>query len=110
MTTAVDSDRPRYRDPERSVEDRVGDLLARMTLEEKVAQLGSRWVFELADAEGRLTAAVPELLRNGLGQVTRISGASSWRPHEAAELANLIQRHLVEETRLSIPAVVHEEI
>jgi beta-xylosidase len=110
MTTTVDSDRPRYRDPERSIEDRVDDLLARMTLEEKVAQLGSRWVFELADAEGRLTSAVPELLRDGLGQVTRISGASSWRPHEAAELANLIQRHLVEETRLGIPAVVHEEI
>ncbi len=110
MTATVDSDRPRYRDPERSVEDRVGDLLARMTLEEKVAQLGSRWVFELADAEGRLTAAAPELLRDGLGQVTRISGASSWRPHEAAELANRIQRHLVDETRLGIPAIVHEEI
>jgi beta-glucosidase len=110
MTTTVDSDRPRYRDPERTTDERVSDLLARMTLEEKVAQLGSRWVFELADAEGRLTPAASDLLRDGLGQVTRISGASSLLPHEAAALANDVQRHLVEETRLGIPAVVHEEI
>jgi beta-glucosidase len=110
MTTTVDSDRPRYRDPESSIEERVGDLLARMTLEEKVAQLGSRWVFELADAEGRLTPAASDLLRDGLGQITRISGASSLLPHESAALANDVQRHLVEETRLGIPAVVHEEI
>jgi beta-glucosidase len=110
MTTTVDSDRPRYLDPETAVEERVDDLLGRMTLEERIAQLGSRWVFELADAEGRLTPAAPDLLRHGLGQVTRISGASSRRPPEAAELANLIQRHLVDQTRLGIPAVVHEEI
>ena len=110
MTTTVDSDRPRYRDPEKAIEERVGDLLARMTLEEKLAQLGSRWVFELADAESRLMPAAAELLRDGLGQVTRISGASSLLPHEAAALANDIQRHLIEGTRLGIPAVVHEEI
>ena len=51
MTTTVDSDKPRYLDPE-PIEERVDDLLGRMTLEEKVAQLGSRWVFELADAAG----------------------------------------------------------
>ena len=110
MTTTVDSDRPRYLDPGSAVEERVDDLLGRMTLEEKVAQLGSRWVFELADARGRLTPAAPDLLRHGLGQVTRISGASSRQPDEAAELANLLQRQLVEETRLGIPAIVHEEI
>jgi beta-glucosidase len=110
MTTTVDSDKPRYLDPGSAIEERVDDLLRRMVLEEKVAQLGSRWVFELADADRRLTSVAADLLRHGLGQITRISGASSWRPHEAAELANLLQRHLVEETRLGIPAVVHEEI
>ena len=110
MTTTVDSDKPRYLDPGSAIEERVDDLLGRMVLEEKVAQLGSRWVFELADSGRRLTTVAPDLLRHGLGQITRISGASSWRPHEAAELANLLQRHLVKETRLGIPAVVHEEI
>ena len=35
---------PDWHDPTRSVADRVSSLLAHMTLEEKVAQLGSRWV------------------------------------------------------------------
>src|SRR6185312_8326540 len=80
------------------------------TLEEKVAQLGSRWVFELADAGGQPAPGRDDLLRHGIGQVTRISGASSLRPQEAAELANAIQRRLVDGTRLGIPAIVHEEI
>jgi beta-glucosidase len=104
VTTFIGRERPP------SIEARVDDLVARMTPEEKVAQLGSRWVFELADADGRLVPEAPDLLRHGLGQVTRVSGASSLRPPEAAELANAVQRQLVEETRLGIPAIVHEEI
>jgi beta-glucosidase len=38
-----------FRDPARSVGERVDDLLGRMTVEEKVAQLGSAWVFELIE-------------------------------------------------------------
>jgi beta-glucosidase len=109
-TFRVDREQPPYRDPAEAVSARVDDLIARMTDEEKVAQLGSRWVFELADPEGRIVPEAPHLLREGLGQVSRISGASGLRPREAAELANAIQRHLVEQTRLGIPAIVHEEI
>jgi beta-xylosidase len=98
-----------YRDPSLGIGERVADLLARMSLGEKVAQLGSAWVFQLADGP-RLDAAAPDLLRHGLGQVTRISGASSLAAEEAATLANAIQRHLVSSTRLGIPAIVHEEI
>ena len=81
-----------------------------MTLEEKVAQLGSAWVFQLAEGTSLDMAKAGELLRHGLGQVTRISGASNLAPRDAAVLANAIQRHLVTETRLGIPAIVHEEI
>jgi beta-glucosidase len=80
-----------------------------MTVEEKAAQLGSAWVFQLAQGT-ELSASAAELLQNGLGQVTRISGASSLDAEGAAQLANAIQRQLVEETRLGIPAIVHEEI
>jgi beta-glucosidase len=111
MTTfKLDQDNPLFRDPARTVDDRVEDLLGRMTPEEKVAQLGSRWVFELAGADGQLAPGRDHLLQHGIGHVTRISGASSLRPEQAAELANAVQRQLIDHTRLGIPAIVHEEI
>jgi beta-xylosidase len=99
-----------YRDPGVPIAERVVDLLGRMTIEEKLAQLGSAWVFQLADRPGLDPDRAADLLRHGIGQVTRISGASSLAAHGAASLANDIQRHLVMETRLGIPAIVHEEI
>ena len=109
-TVALDSARPLYRDPTHPVEERVDDLLSRMTTAEKAAQLGSAWVFQLADASGLCEDRAAELLADGLGQVTRVSGASSLGPEEAARLTNAIQRFLLERTRLGIPAIVHEEI
>ncbi len=108
--TRVESAEPLYRDPSRQRDERVEDLLRRMTREEKAAQLGSAWVFQLADGGELSTARATELLRHGLGHVTRISGASSLDAEASARLANAIQKHLVEETRLGIPAIVHEEI
>lgn len=109
MTTAA-PESAIYLDPGRTVTERVDDLLGRMTLDEKLGQLGSAWSFELADrgAFSRERAAL--LARNGLGHVTRIGGASSYESGDAARFANAVQRYLVEETRLGIPAIVHEEI
>lgn len=99
-----------YRDPDLPIGDRVEDLLARMTLEEKLAQLGSAWAFQLMkDGEYSTERAAP-LIRHGLGQVTRISGATSLTADAAADFANKLQRQLIEQTRLGIPAIVHEEI
>src|SRR5204863_860383 len=47
--TRVEEAGPAYRDPARPLAERVGDLLGRMTREEKIAQLGSAWVVQLAD-------------------------------------------------------------
>jgi beta-glucosidase len=91
------------------VEARVSALMAKMTLDEKIAQLGSYWVYELLDGTTFAPDKAQQLLHNGIGHITRIGGASNLRPHESAALANHIQEFLIENTRLGIPAVIHEE-
>lgn len=100
----------RYRDPSAPIEERVANLLDLMTLEEKIAQLGSAWVFEVVKDKQLSPGDADRLLSKGIGHITRVSGASNLRPAEAARVTNEIQRYLVEETRLGIPAIVHEEV
>ena len=99
----------RYRDATLSVEDRVSDLLARMTLEEKGAQLGSLWSFEVVGIGTLDREAAGRLMGNGIGQITRLAGGTNLGACEVAALANEVQRYLLHETRLGIPAIVHEE-
>ena len=98
-----------YRDPAQPIDGRIADLLNRMTLEEKAAQLGSVWVYQLLTDMQFDPAKAAKYLQLGLGQITRVGGASSLAPAEAASVANSIQRYLIEETRLGIPAMMHEE-
>lgn len=98
-----------YLNPEQPVELRVKDLLSRMTLEEKISQLGSAWVYELLSGLEFSEEKAAGLLKHGIGQITRIGGASSLGPEAGAKIANAIQKYLIENTRLGIPAMVHEE-
>jgi beta-glucosidase len=105
MTTTV----PLYRDPSLAIETRVADLLARMTRPEKVAQLGSFWAFEVVHESNLDTGRLAALAGSGIGQVTRLAGSTNLGPVAVAETANAIQRYLLEDTRLGIPAIIHEE-
>jgi beta-glucosidase len=105
----VSSAAPPYRDPSAPLEKRVEDLLARMTLDEKLAQLGCVWSTQLVEGEAFSERKARALLAHGTGQITRIGASTGLRPHESAAFANRIQRFLAEETRLGIPAIVHEE-
>ncbi len=94
---------------------RAQDLLSQMTLEEKLAQIVGFWEKEdgeaVAPLQGEFTAehGLADAVRHGLGHLTRVYGT---RPVDAVERAQWLwaqQRSLVRDTRLGIPALVHEE-
>lgn len=103
------STRAAYRDPSRPIDERVSDLLGQMTLAEKLAQVGSFWAFEIVGDDGLDRERLATLAADGLGELTRLAGSTNLRPAEVAEAADAIQHYLVEETRLGIPAIIHEE-
>lgn len=103
------TENPVYRDESLPTEQRVADLLSRMTREEKAAQLGSVNADQLLNEDGELDRdAAEELLSNGIGHLTRIGGEGSLPPTEAARVTNELQA-ILDETRLGVPAIPHEE-
>ena len=103
-----------YRDPRLPAAERVADLLRRMTLEEKVAQMLCIWGQKKAllfDDEGTLSYAKLRLhLQHGVGQIARLSDThGGLNPHDMAVFANALQKFFVEHTRLGIPVIFHEE-
>jgi beta-glucosidase len=103
-------DRAFLSDETRSIDGRVEYLLEQMTLDEKIAQLVGVWVTTLLDANRQFEEAKASAeLEHGIGHITRVAAASLLPPVESARLANRIQRFLIENTRLGIPAIVHEE-
>jgi beta-glucosidase len=128
VTSARGADRPVYKDPRAPVELRVRDLLGRMTLEEKVAQMIALWATKSeVMVEGGLdfdpvkaSAAYP----HGFGQVTRpsdrrggpqaasVAGGTGarWRGAESTiAFVNAVQRWATTRTRLGVPVLFHEE-
>lgn len=114
---------PAYRLAGLSPEQRVKDLLARMTLAEKAAQMMCVWQeksAKLVDTRGDFDLAKAKSAfkhGHGIGQVGRPSDAGS-KPTEAgvgkspratAEHTNAIQKFFIEHSRLGIPVIFHEE-
>jgi beta-glucosidase len=105
---------PRYKDSSVAIDERVSDLLSRMTLEEKVSQMWCVWQSKgrmLLDSTGAFDVEkARKNFPNGLGQVGRPSDTrGGLEPYETAVLTNAIQKYFVEETRLGIPVFYHEE-
>ncbi len=103
------ADRPVYTQPTQPIEARVADLLSRMTLDEKLAQIGCFWSRDLMVNGAFDPAEAAAKIPHGIGQITRIGGATALLPQESATVLNAFQRYLVEQTRLGIPAIIHEE-
>jgi beta-glucosidase len=112
---------PLYKDPAASVEQRIEDLLSRMTLEEKIAQITCIWNRKqeiLTPAGDFDPAKARQLFPAGIGQVARPgdlrgSGSPFEQPfrnaRETVALVNAIQHYAVKDTRLGIPVLFHEE-
>lgn len=109
---------PLYKDPSASIDARVKDLMGRMSLEEKVAQLQAYLVKDphAVDAQGNFVGGTdaPELY-HGAGSV-RIWGPGGAQPdrflkdaREAVIRTNSIQKYMIEKTRLGIPSFVFSE-
>jgi len=106
-----------------SPDKRVRDLLRRMTLAEKAAQMMCVWQeksTKLVDADGNFDLAKAKAAfkkGHGIGQVGRPSDAGSKptdagigkSPRATAELTNAIQKFFIEHSRLGIPVIFHEE-
>ncbi|MBI1170074.1 beta-glucosidase [bacterium] len=110
---------PIYKNPAAAVSDRVADLLARMTLEEKIAQLHAFWLLLSEEGAHQVRPdkfvgatdpdAMREMLSQGLGQITRPLGSRPIDPDAGVRALNRLQKYMIEETRLGIPVMSHEE-
>jgi beta-glucosidase len=103
-----------YKTPTLSTDVRVADLLKRMTLEEKIAQMICIWGQKkslLFDGSGKLDInALGHHFSRGVGQIARLSDTGDGLgAYEMAELSNTLQKFFVDETRLGIPVIFHEE-
>jgi beta-glucosidase len=120
-TAAPTAAAPVYKDAKASVEARVEDLLGRMTLEEKIAQITAVWdsKAEIFDANMEFDAAkMAKKFPDNIGQFARPSDANGpASPREVPgrgvsrtiKLVNDLQRYATTQTRLGIPMLFHEE-
>lgn len=101
-------------------ENRARELLAQMTIDEKIAQLCALWIIiqengelELRTNKGFILGADSEdpftAMKHGIGQLSRPLGSQPVSPLDGIRSLNKLQKFLVTETRLGIPALPHEE-
>src|ERR1051325_892397 len=106
-----------WRDPALPLADRVSDLLSRMTVAEKLGQLGSFWAESARPGEE--VAPMPDdlgdpptlesMLPAGLGQLTRVFGTAPIGPADGTARLRELQEQVVAGNRFGIPAIAHEE-
>jgi len=119
--TAQGVDAPLYRNATAPVEQRVEDLLARMTLEEKLAQITTVWTRKpqiYTPTDDFDPAKARQVFPAGVGHIARPSdlrgtGNPFEQPYRNARqtvaLVNAVQHYAVKDTRLGIPVLFHEE-
>ena len=111
-----------YQNPKLTVEQRVNDLVSRMTLQEKVGQLRCTLAWNYYTIKGK-NVEPSELFKKDIaeGQIGMLWGtyrADPWTqksleygltPELAAKAGNALQKYVIEHTRLGIPLFLAEE-
>ncbi|MGD7654263.1 MAG: glycoside hydrolase family 3 N-terminal domain-containing protein [Verrucomicrobiales bacterium] len=98
-----------YENPELPVEERVADLLTRMNMDEKTAQMGTIYGHKRVLKDTHPTEKWKKRVwKDGIGNIDEhcngVRGVMDMTGHEEhADLLNIIQRWFIEETRLGIP-------
>lgn len=119
----VMAQQPLYKQASAPTEYRVKDLLERMTVEEKVAQLCCPPGWEMYIKTGKNEVEVSDLYKEkmkkaSIGSFWAVLRADPWtrktletglNPELAAKALNALQKYAVEETRLGIPVLFAEE-
>jgi beta-glucosidase len=102
MSNSREEQRPAYRDPQLPAEQRVADLIGRMTIDEKVAQLQTSFsaIAHLLDEDGNFA---PGKAKGKEKENLGIPPSRRRGPREMAEFNNAIQKYFLENTRLGIP-------
>jgi beta-glucosidase len=106
-----------YRNSNLPIERRIADLLNRMTIEEKAAQMQTLWVRKpqqrrpngnFGDRGDFSPEEAAVVMKHGIGEIARQRERTDAR--RGAQYANAVQKWLKENTRLGIPAMLHDEI
>jgi len=117
--TNLKESEPMYKNPNIPVDERVEDLVSRMTLDEKIAQIMCIWGMKqqlILNEDGSFDEQkAAQNIPHGIGQIGRPSEGynrdllQNRTAREMAEFTNSVQRYFIEKTRLGIPVVFHEE-
>ena len=98
-----------YEDPRLPIEVRVEDLLAQMTLDEKVLQVTSIMPMALFGPAGLIESQLEKHLSASIGHIATVPLIGYKTPIKVIQYVNTIQHFLFEHTRLGIPAIFHVE-
>jgi beta-xylosidase len=96
-------------DQKLTAEQRADALLRQMTVEEKAMQLSSVFPVGLFGPDGPIRSQLDAQLEHGIGHVAALGLIGHKAPEQIAKSVNAVQRYLVTETRLKIPAIFHNE-
>ena len=95
---SADAKEPLYKDSSQPIEARVSDLLGRMTLDEKIGQTNQRSV---ANGMQNLGDWIPQFKQGQIGSIMNVS---------SAEVADSLQRLMMNDTRLGIPLIIARDV